>query len=132
MYTAYFALYTTHCTQCAVLCNLDITHWLMWFLGCVQKSLIDSSILLRTILQRSNFWQRHQLTVFNERQQKMLRLLLGDFFGKLKTAKWAKLMKCSHDTANRDIQDLISKGVLRKDESGGRSTRYTLILPSDG
>ena len=110
--------------------TLEITEWIGWFLGCVQKSLLESSILLQTILQRSNFWQYHKLTVFNERQQKMLKLLLGDFFGKLKTAKWAKIMKCSHDTASRDIQDLISKGVLKKDDKGGRSTSYTLILPS--
>ena len=61
----------------------------------------------------------------------MLKLLLGDFFGKLKTAKWAKLMKCSHDTANRDIQDLIAKGVLKRDDKGGRSTSYTLVFPSE-
>jgi Fic family protein len=111
--------------------TLDITEWLAWLLGCVRKSLIESSTLLKTILQRSNFWQIHKVTIFNKRQKKMLHLLLGDFFGKLKTAKWAKLMKCSHDTANRDIQDLISKGVLKRNEEGGRSTSYALTLPND-
>lgn len=111
--------------------TLDITEWICWFIGCVHKSLLESTTVLGRILQRSNFWQYHTMTVFNERQQKMLQLLLGDFFGKLKTAKWAKLMKCSHDTANRDIQDLIAKGILKKDDKGGRSTSYSLIFPSD-
>ena len=110
--------------------TLEITEWICWFIGCVHKSLVESATVLDTILQRSNFWQHHTMTIFNERQQKMLKLLLGEFFGKLKTAKWAKLMKCSHDTANRDIQDLIAKGILKKDDKGGRSTSYRLIFPN--
>ena len=111
--------------------TLEITEWISWFIGCVHKSILESTTVLDTILQRSNFWQHHTMTVFNERQQNMLQLLLGDFFGKIKTAKWAKLTKCSHDTANRDIQDLIAKRVLKKDEKGGRSTSYSLIFPGE-
>jgi Fic family protein len=76
------------------------------------------------VAARSSFWSRHAGVPLNERQTKVLRKLLLDFEGKLTTVKWAKLAKCSGDTALRDINDLVAKGVLRKSESSGRSTSY--------
>lgn len=110
--------------------TLDITYWIQWYLECLEKSLHESEVLLQKILVRSQFWLLHKNTILNARQTQMLQLLLGDFFGKLKTSKWAKITKCSHDTANRDIQDLISKGILIRDIKGGRSTTYSLIIPT--
>jgi Fic family protein len=58
----------------------------------------------------------------------VLNRLLDGFEGKLTTTKWAKLMKSSQDTATRDIQDLIERGVLVRSSEGGRSTSYALVL----
>jgi Fic family protein len=54
----------------------------------------------------------------------MLNKLLDGFEGKLTSSKWAKIARCSQDTAIRDIQDLIERGILLKESAGGRSTSY--------
>lgn len=64
----------------------------------------------------------------NDRQRLMLNKLLDDFEGKLTSSRWAKIASCSQDTAIRDIQDLINKGILRKEAEGGRSTNYELQI----
>jgi Fic family protein len=79
------------------------------------------------VLQKVDFWDKHKDTVLNSRQRLMLNKLLDGFNGKLKTSKWAKITKCSADTALRDIKDLIEKGILKQEESGGRSTNYELV-----
>lgn len=107
--------------------NLDITLWLRWFIGCLHGAIRDSDRTLSKTLSRARFWERHAQTLINERQKKMLLRLLDDFKGKLTTQKWGKITKCSPDTALRDIQDLIDKGILIKNEAGGRSTSYSLI-----
>jgi len=81
----------------------------------------------RRVLQKADFWDRHKETLLNGRQRLMLNILLEGFDGKLRTSKWAKITKCSADTALRDIKDLIEKGILRQEKSGGRSTNYELI-----
>jgi Fic family protein len=53
--------------------------------------------------------------------------LLDGFDGKLTSSKWAKIAKCSQDTVLRDIDDLLRRGILRKDAAGGRSTSYSLV-----
>lgn len=82
------------------------------------------------MLQKARFWNRFAAVEFNERQRGIVNQLLNGFEGKLTTAKWAKLAKCSHDTALRDIEDLIRKKVLVKDAAGGRSTSYSLASNS--
>jgi len=109
--------------------DLEVTSWLSWYLSCLERSLHHSEGLLNKVFTRARFWAAHQEVSFNERQHKMLTLLLDDFVGKLKTSKWAKLCKCSHDTASRDIKDLCQRGVLEREEAGGRSTSYRLVLP---
>jgi Fic family protein len=81
---------------------------------------------LESVLAKAKFWEQHSQTTLNDRQRLMLNKLLDGFEGKLTSSKWAKIAKCSQDTAIRDIQDLINKGILRKEAEGGRSTNYEL------
>ncbi|MDF9831635.1 Fic family protein [Parabacteroides sp. PF5-6] len=105
----------------------DITEWLDWFLNCLYRSLLVTEETLQKVLYKADFWDRHKNTDFNARQRLMLNKLLDGFEGKLQTSKWAKITKSSPDTALRDIKDLIEKGVLKQEESGGRSTNYELV-----
>jgi len=107
--------------------NLDITDWLIWFLDCLEAALLDSENSLSRILQKSKFWERNRKISMNDRQTKIINMLWDGFDGKLTTSKWAKITKTSPDTALRDIQDLVNKGVLRKTDEGGRSTNYEII-----
>lgn len=106
--------------------NLDINDWLAWFFSCLSSALDESQVTLKKIVDKSQFWQTHQDTTLNERQKSMVNKLMGNFEGKLNTSKYAKMSKCSADTALRDIQDMITKGILIKEEAGGRSTNYSL------
>ena len=106
--------------------DLDITGWLGWFLDCLGRAFAQAETILAAVLKKARFWERFAPEDFNERQRGMVNRLLNGFEGKLTTAKWAKLAKCSHDTALRDIEDLIKKNVLVKDSAGGRSTSYSL------
>jgi Fic family protein len=107
--------------------NGDITGWIEWFLNCLYHALKSTEKTIELVLQKADFWDKHKDTILNSRQRLMLNRLLDGFDGKLKTSKWAKIAKCSADTALRDIKDLIEKGILKQDESGGRSTNYELI-----
>jgi Fic family protein len=106
--------------------NSDITEWILWFLECLIHAIQSTDETLSNILYKATFWKRHSTTILNERQQKIINRLLDGFEGKLTTSKWGKIAKCSQDTALRDIQDLIKKGILQKDLRGGRSTNYEL------
>jgi Fic family protein len=109
--------------------NSNITVWLEWFLNCLKNALLASEKILQSVLNKAEFWRKNSQISFNDRQTKMLNKLLdGDFAGKLQSSKWAKICKCSQDTAIRDIKDLIEKNVLQQEDSGGRSTNYELIL----
>jgi Fic family protein len=104
----------------------DITDWLDWFLHCLNQSLIATEMTLQKVLRKNEFWKIHDNTLLNERQRFVLNKLFDGFDGKLKSSKWAKMAKCSPDTALRDIKDLIEKGILRQEQQGGRSTNYEL------
>ena len=108
--------------------SLDITNWLEWFLNCLLRAIENSEKLLEKIIYKHSFWLKHSKVTINDRQRKMLNMLLDDFEGVLNTTKWAKIVKCSPDTALRDIQDLMEKGIMAKSERGGRSTNYELLL----
>ena len=105
---------------------LDVTPWLGWFLGCLLRAVQGADALLVGVLDKAQFWQRWAGTPMNERQTQVLNRVLDGFEGKLTNAKWAALGKCSADTALRDINDLLARGVLRRLEGGGRSTGYEL------
>ena len=104
----------------------DITEWMLWFLECLKNALLVTQDALQNLLRKSDFWRIHEKTAFNERQRMMLNKLFDGFEGKLKSSKWAKMTKCSTDTALRDIKDLLEKGILRQESKGGRSTNYEL------
>jgi len=107
--------------------DLDITPWLEWFLDCLGRAFDRAETILATVLDKARFWEKHASTIFNDRQRAIVNQLLNGFEGKLTSSKWAKLAKCSQDTALRDIEDLVRKGVLTKDAAGGRSTTYSLV-----
>lgn len=106
--------------------TLDTTPWQEWLLTCLRRAIQNSQDTLHTVLHKAHFWERHAQQSLNPRQIAMLNGLLDRFEGKLTTSKWAKLTKCSQDTAYRDILDLVGRGVLREDATGGRSTSYSL------
>ncbi|MBX2970093.1 MAG: Fic family protein [Cyclobacteriaceae bacterium] len=106
--------------------DLDITTWLLWFLDCLNRAIALSEQNLSGVIHKAKFWEAQQTVVLNERQRRMLNKLMDGFEGKLTTSKWAKIAKCSPDTALRDIQDLVEKGILEKEEGGGRSTSYRI------
>jgi Fic family protein len=106
--------------------GLDITPWLEWFLGCLDRAFDATEKTLGSVLRKARFWETHAHTALNDRQRLMLNKLLDGFEGKLTSSKWATIAKCSQDTALRDILDLVERGVLAKDPARGRSTSYSL------
>jgi Fic family protein len=106
--------------------ELDITAWLEWFLGCLDRAFDGAKQTLAAVFQKADFWKKHAVAKINERQRDILNRLLDGFEGKLTSSKWALIEKCSPDTALRDIQDLVDQGILAKDQGGGRSTSYSL------
>ena len=96
-------------------------------LNCLYHALETTEETTRKLIYKSEFWDKHKETELNSRQRLMLNKLLDGFEGKLKSSKWAKIAKCSPDSALRDIKDLIKKGVLKQEVSGGRSTNYELV-----
>ncbi len=106
--------------------SMDVTEWLAWFLDTLHRAVDQAQHTLDAVLTKARFWQRWATTPLNERQVKLLNKLLGGFEGKLTSSKWAAIAKCSPDTALRDINDLLTRGVLRKSDAGGRSTSYEL------
>jgi Fic family protein len=108
--------------------GLDVTAWQEWFLGCLLRAIEGTRDTLGFVLNKAKFWERFAREPLNERQIKALNRLLDGFEGKLTTSRYAKLAKCSQDTAYRDILDLVERGALRKDPGGGRSTGYSLAI----
>lgn len=104
----------------------DITDWLVWFLDCFGRSLEASTQMLEKVLQKHRYWQTWSAQSLHERQLKMLNKMLDGFEGHVNTAKWAKINQCSADTALRDINDLLQRGMLIKAAAGSRSTHYLL------
>ena len=106
--------------------GLDITEWLAWFLNCLNRSLARAEDTMSTVLRKARLWQHVGNTRVNDRQRKVINRVLDGFEGKLTTSKYAKLARCSSDTALRDIRDLLERGALVKEAAGGRSTSYRI------
>ncbi len=106
--------------------STNVTRWLAWFLHCVGEAIDSAETTFAAVTAKERFWKSIAEIAVNDRQQKMINRLLDGFKGNLTTAKWAQITKCSHDTALRDINDLISYGVLLRSKAGGRSTSYDL------
>lgn len=109
--------------------DLDVTAWLAWFLDCLDRALDGAEIVLASVLNKARFWEQAGVGGVNDRQRLMLNRLLDGFEGKLTSSKWATIAKCSQDTAGRDIDDLVRRGILVKDPGGGRATSYSLARP---
>ena len=106
--------------------GIDITDWLEWFLTCLDRALGTTESTLAGVFQKARFWESYPAGAINERQRIMINKLFDGFEGKLTSSKWAKITKCSQDTAHRDILDLLEKDVLIKHPVGGPSTSYLL------
>ena len=107
--------------------TLDVTPWMVWFLVCLGRAFEGTEATLATVLHKARFWRKHADVNINDRQRLLLNKILDGFDGKLTSSKWARIAKCSQDTAIRDIKDLVAQGVLEKDAGGGRSTSYSVF-----
>ncbi len=107
--------------------DLDVTPWIEWFLHCLTGAIEKALFILEAVKHKERMWEVFASISFNERQRKLINKMLDGFEGKLTSSKWAKIAKCSQDTAHRDILDLVNQGVLTKNSEGGRSTSYSLI-----
>jgi len=108
--------------------TLDITSWIKWYLSCLQHAIMASEKVLQVVLARAQFWIKHVNEQFNDRQKLIINHFLNNQSEKLSSSKWAKLAKCSQDTALRDINELVERNILIKEVAGGRSTHYILLL----
>ena len=106
--------------------DVDVTSWMIWFLGCLHRAIDGAQDVLSTVTFKAKFWKRAAVLPLNERQIKVLNRMLDGFEGKMTSSKWAKLAKCSQDSANRDIAALLEYGLLGKGPGGGRSTHYVI------
>lgn len=107
--------------------GLDVTPWLNWFLDCLGRAIDGADDTLAVVFRKAHVWQHANQYQLNERQRAIINRLLTGFERKLTSGKYAKLAKCSPDTALRDIRELMEYGILRQGESGGRSTSYALV-----
>lgn len=110
--------------------DLDATEWLLWFLACLSRALERAEDTLAQVLSKAHFWESARRVALNGRQVAMLNRLVDGFEGKLTSTKWAKLAKCSQDSASRDLQDLVAKGLVRREGRGSRDTHYALVFPT--
>ncbi|MCA9438770.1 MAG: Fic family protein, partial [Candidatus Omnitrophica bacterium] len=106
--------------------DLDIMPWLEWFLECLDRAIEGAERTLAGVIQKARFWEKFKDHPLNERQRNVIIRLLDGFEGKMTSSKWATLTKSSPDTALRDINDLIGKGILVREPGGGRSTSYAI------
>jgi Fic family protein len=106
--------------------TMDITPWMDWFLDCLGHAIDGAQTTLSGVLAKARFWERIQGVQLNDRQRRVLNRLLDGFEGKLTTSKYAKLAKCSQDTALRDILHFVEHGILVRSPEGGRSTSYSI------
>jgi Fic family protein len=110
--------------------TMDITPWMEWFLGCLTRAIEGAERALAGVMTKARFWEKLRDVPLNDRQRLVINRLLEGFEGKLTTSKWATLTKSSQDTALRDVQQLVERGVLTRNPAGGRSTSYSLAVPA--
>ncbi|HEY0555539.1 MAG TPA: DUF4172 domain-containing protein [Thermoanaerobaculia bacterium] len=111
--------------------TMDITPWMGWFLECLGRAIDSAQSALGSVLAKARFWERARTVALNDRQRLVLNRLLDGFEGTLTTSKYAKLAKCSQDTALRDILPLVESGLLVRNPEGGRSTSYAVAPEPD-
>jgi Fic family protein len=111
--------------------SVDITPWLSWFLKCFSRAVDNAEDTLASVLFKAELWNRINPDPVNERQRLIIDRMLEDFKGHMTTSKYAKLAKCSPDTALRDMRELVARNILIKNPGGGRSTSYRLITAEE-
>jgi Fic family protein len=107
--------------------DLDVTPWLLWFLGCLDRSCVGAEEVLTAVLVKARLWEQHLYAAFNERQRDMLNRLLDGFEGNLTSLRWATIERCPPETALHDLDDLVARGILTKRQADGRDTSYALV-----
>jgi Fic family protein len=107
----------------------DVTDWLVWFLRCFARAIDGAEAACANVLRKADFWQRYARVPFSERQKTVLHRYLDGFEGKLTAKKWAAIGQSSVPTAQRDINDLLERGVLRRNPGGSKNTSYDLVMP---
>ncbi len=105
---------------------MDVTLWMEWFLRCLGRAIEGARETLAAVINKARFWESVRTVPLNERQRMMLNRLIDGFEGKLTTSKWARIAKCSQDTALRDISGLLAHGILARSAARGRSTSYEI------
>ncbi len=119
----------SHLLEAAQRGDLDITRWLSWFLGCLDRAIGNAEKTLAPVLHKAKLWQRINRRPVNNRQREVINRMLDGFEGFLTTSKYARLAKCSQDTALRDIRELLERGIIVQNPGRGRSTSYRLAEP---
>lgn len=116
--------------------GMDITEWLLWFLGCFERAIERSEVLISKVLRKANFWELYGQISITDRQRKVVNRLLeagpGGFVGGLTTRKYMGMTKTSRATSYREISDLVDKGMLYQNSGKGRSVNYDLAWPEEG
>jgi Fic family protein len=107
--------------------GLDVTRWLRWFLACFTRAIDGAEASSAGVLRKADFWRAHDKVAMSERQRAILNRALDGFEGHLTARKWAVLSKCSSASAQRDIADLVEKGVLRRNPGGSKNTSFGLM-----
>lgn len=111
--------------------SVDITSWLSWFLNCYSRAIDNAEGELSSVLFKADLWNRINIAPVNERQRFVINRMFDNFKGHMTTSKYAKLAKCSPDTALRDMRELVSRHILIQNPGGGRSTSYRLITAEE-
>jgi Fic family protein len=109
--------------------TMDVTPWIEWFLRCLTRAIDNAETALSGLVATARYWEKLRDVTLNDRQRLVINRLLEGFEGALTTSKWAAMTKSSQDTALRDIQQLVERGVLVRNPAGGRSTTYSLTAP---
>ena len=111
--------------------TLDVTVWLDWFLGCLGRAIESAEDTLAAVLYKAEIWSNVNERPVNERQRLILNRMLDGFKGNMSTSKYAKLAKCSQDSALRDIRDFLERGIFVRNAGKGRSTTYRLATAEE-
>lgn len=107
--------------------GLDVTDWLQWFLACFTRAIDGAETSSADVLRKAEFWRAHERIALSDRQRMILNRYLDGFEGNLTAKKWAILGKCSPASAQRDIADLVDKGILQRNPGGSKNTSYALV-----
>ena len=110
--------------------TLDISAFIEYFLRMLLDAIKAAGDEIDEAMRKKGFWDSVKMLPLNERQVRLINRLFDGFEGKLTAEKWARIAKCSHSTALRDINDLIGKGILEEDGGNTRNAGYRLKVQS--